>query len=522
MWRGHVPAGCGRARVPLCHQLRTRLVRVSGTEYHERPSVQRPPGHQATERSGRPVGKYRANESAVECHECGEGTYQPEAGALTCLPKRTCVPGQAVLGNGSKRDDRTCDLCGAGSFSQAQNAVSCLLCPAGKYQPALGSLSCHACPAGRYGSKRGAVSEEAGCVPCEPGTYQLNSGRASCDTCTRDNEQFRACPRGAVTEQICKTNEFVQRGSQKCVPAPHRADNEAVCGNGMLRLRDGFWSSAVPKDTVNASAGVAAGDTAVNRLTVFAKCPAHTAAASTTTPVLSRVPTARAASCAPCARRGRVSTPSRFDEGDTRYHRTIDDLCVQCLAESLADYLKSQTVLFVTMALLVLLIVAMVAMDSRSKWRCGRGLQKRLQGLQRRFYAKGKVMFSFGQIATLFLSVYDVPFPQQFHDFIKFLAFFSIDVFRWIPVDCYVDFDFHHGLCVSTLGMLSLPPLAAACKWLVAWAERTSQHQDDRAARIGALQGRSSASSSSLRSRSTPRVGQDLRGVQLWRSGARG
>ena len=96
----------------------------------------------------------------------------------------------------------------------------------------------------------------------------------------------------------------------------------------------------MPKDTVNASAGVAAGDTAVNRLTVFAKCPcAHCCRVDDYTGALTCTNGTSGILCAVCKKGTGIDPITGFDEGDTRYHRTIDDLCVQCPAESLADYL---------------------------------------------------------------------------------------------------------------------------------------------------------------------------------------
>ena len=157
---------------------------------------------------------------------------------------------------------------------------------------------------------------------------------------------------------------------------------------------------------------------------------------------------------------------------------TLEDRCVKCPQEDLSEYVASQVVPFMTLILVVLLLLAVWAMGSRTKWACCgekgciRRAQKHVQGLQIRFLTKGKIMFSFGQIATLFIAVYDIPFPTEFREFVSYLAFFNIDIFRWVPLDCWVDFDFHTGLVLSTLFMLLLPCTAIAAQWAAQAASR--------------------------------------------------
>eukprot|EP00937_MAST-01D_sp_MAST-1D-sp2_P000588 g588.t1 len=250
------------------------------------------------------------------------------------------------------------------------------------------------------------------------------------------------------------------RECRKCPPVG--PDEEATCGNGVLKLRNGFWSSAAPKE-----GGVLIGaETQVGVDTVFTKCPCpECCIVNSYTGNLTCREGTSGILCAVCQKE------------PVRYHRTLDDRCVECPDVDLGAYLKSQYVQFITLGLLTLLIAALMAMDSRTEWKWWgriRAVQKKFQGLQARFYAKGKVMFSFGQIATLFKDVYDTPLPPSFIQFAQYLAFFNIDFFRWIPLDCWVDFDFHDGLLLSTLLFLSLPVVALGCTRVIAWANRTN------------------------------------------------
>ena len=110
--------------------------------------------------------------------------------------------------------------------------------------------------------------------------------------------------------------------------------------------------------------------------------------------------------------------------------------------------------------LLLLLCIGLAAMDARSEWRYCRAAQKYFQGLRDRFTTKSKIMINFGQVVTLFEKVYAVSFPVIFKDFLQKLSFFNIDFFRWVPIDCYADFNFYAGLVVSTLCFLAMVLLA--------------------------------------------------------------
>ena len=78
-------------------------------------------------------------------------------------------------------------------------------------------------------------------------TYQPTPGQAECKPCVHSDEEYRACPANSVQQDICKPNEFVQRGTQKCVKCPTLGpEKEAECHNGVLKMKNGFWSSALP------------------------------------------------------------------------------------------------------------------------------------------------------------------------------------------------------------------------------------------------------------------------------------
>jgi hypothetical protein len=437
------------------------------------------------------AGQVSTSENAKRCDNCTKGRYQPSPEQIACTG---CARGRVGTTIGSL-SSTTCAECPAGQVNPSTGKVACQACAIGKVQDHTGQVSCVDCPGGRYqnlpretqcnecpngkftnGTSTGGVlclACKAGlfgnanrganassdthtaftankasalhCHGCPPTFFQPDQGRASCKKC----KPGRPCPANSTFEGVCKANEFVMKDKQECRACPRIGpDDEADCGNGNLIMRNGFFSSA--------SFSKSMGDiTVVSDKTEFTKCPCTECCAvnSYTGTTMCRLGTSGSL-CAVCQKE------------PVRYHRKLDDTCVPCPQESISDFLKEQTLQFVTIGLIVLLCTGLLAMDARAEWRCCRKAQKQVQGTRRLFISKLRIMVNFGQIITLFETVYNVHFPAIFKDFLLKLAFFRIDFFRWIPLDCYTDFDFHAGLVVSTLCFLALALLAAGAKKL--------------------------------------------------------
>ena len=326
--------------------------------------------------------------SREACEACAAGTIAPSSGSTSC---QACAIGKVQ----SRVGQAECSDCPAGSYQTAPGETHCRECPDGKYTngTATAGVLCLACQAGWYGNTNRSTNSTRGtayaafttpktstshCCDCPPTFYQPDQGAHSCRKCRAD----RVCPAQSTFEGVCNGNEFVVKETQTCRGCPRIGpDREATCGSGKLIMQNGFFSS-------ESFAEQAQGRTSVSNMTLFTRCPCPDCCVVVTTAAQCSVITARPARCAPSARRAH------------RYHWQLDDMRVKCLQESMGDFLKGQTLQFVTVGLVVLLCTVFVAMDVRSEWISPPGAEVPA-GLQRRFVSKSKIVVNFGQIVTL-------------------------------------------------------------------------------------------------------------------------
>jgi hypothetical protein len=255
----------------------------------------------------------------------------------------------------------------------------------------------------------------------------------------------------------CESDEFADPASNTCRACPRVSpDQEAICGEGSLTLADGFVSSSTPLNGTR-------GEQGVTSATVFTACPCKDCCSvsfyselNSTTATQCRLNT-RGTLCAIC--RGGY------------HHQSARDPCVACPGSGFAGFLKRQTELFVVLGALATL----VAVDACFGWRWRRLLEQCLPRVWHRLISKTKILVNFMQLVTLFSPVYRIRFPPAFVSFLSAFSFFNLDLFRWLPVGCFLDgFNFYDELTVSTVCFLALAATVTLVHAIKAKAGKTS------------------------------------------------
>jgi hypothetical protein len=390
-----------------------------------------------------PVMHFSDTVNAARCERCPPGKFQDETGQPYCEAKQPCVPGKFEA-NATDTSSTRCESCAPGRISFSTNEPNCTECANGQFTSEVPRVICTPCPPGRFGSASGPAKDSAlHCQPCAPGRFQPNQAQSKCQRCREDT----VCPHSSTFEQACRGNEFVVKEEQACRACPRVGPGgEAECKSGRLVMKDGFFNNAVPRSGAVQGAG-----TAVNGQTVFAKCPCTKCCGvnNYTGATQCRLNTAGTL-CAIC---------------QAGFHRQTSGSCVPCPQASVTEYLGAQASQFITIALLLLLAMVLSAMDARAEWRHFRWLQHRLQGLRQKFASKTKILVTFGQFVTLAGPVYAISWPPMFRNFLSSLPKFNLDVFGFVPMDCYLPtWSFHTSLVASTLGFVGLGLLAAAAQ----------------------------------------------------------
>eukprot|EP00936_MAST-01D_sp_MAST-1D-sp1_P001105 g1105.t1 len=333
------------------------------------------------------------------------------------------------------------------TFTQECPSKRCASCPSGKYADATGATVCLPCQPGRYAVPRSQGIDK--CTACPEGKYQDSAEQVSCEICPAGKFGDAL---GATACNECAIGKF-QDGEKNisCKSCPagqlqNSTDEELQCGAGVLKLNDGFWNSELNVE------GLLVGATAknpVNPYTTFTKCPLKEACVVDDYHGNVTCRQGHAGTlCAVCKK---------------TFTRNLDGGCAPCPQTSITEFLKTQIVQMCTIGALVMLLAAMAAMDARAEWKICRAVQQRLQGLRYKFMAMSKIIFNFGQIVTLFGIVCEIDLPEDVVVVMRSLAFFNIDLFRWLPVDCWMTIDFHHNLYATTCTLLLVVIVIAFC-----------------------------------------------------------
>ena len=338
-----------------------------------------------------------------------------------------------------------CQPCPAMHLSNSSNAERCMPCPSGKFQGDEGQPFCETCSEGFTC----AASTTTGVVKlqqCPPGM------QCSGTTMERCIDQISNPATGQCTS--CEDGEFADPwSSNTCRPCPRTSsDEEAVCKKGSLTLRHGFISSAAPKSG-------ARGSQAVSNTTVFTACPCGEACCH-----VSFFSTLNSTTAVECRRHTRGTLCALCETG--YYHQFAGDPCNRCPSSGFAGFLKQQTTLFIALGVLA----GLTCVDAFFGWRVRRWLRERVPRVWNRIVSKTKILINFMQLVALFGPVYRIRFPAVFKEFFRKYSFISLDVFRWLPLDCYFHgFNFYDELALSTVFFLGLAVAAFAVNVIKGW-----------------------------------------------------
>jgi hypothetical protein len=137
------------------------------------------------------------------------------------------------------------------------------------------------------------------------------------------------------------------------------------------------------------------------------------------------------------------------------YKRSDDGKCVACAQVNVKDDIP-----WPFLGAMVAFITFFLGSDARADWKRFRWLQRHIQGCRRHLVGKSKIVLSFFQIMLLSKTVYRVPFPRIFVDFMNKLAFLRFELFKLVPLRCIAPYDFHNILdAVMVVAVLMvLPP----------------------------------------------------------------
>eukprot|EP00937_MAST-01D_sp_MAST-1D-sp2_P001142 g1142.t1 len=435
------------------------------------------------------------------------------ASAGVCI---VCYPGRFV-NNVSRR----CDTCSPGTFQDNSDEPMCKACEPGKRCAESGMASGQTCREGeacqilddeelrqykavldakqfkqlkggkcpdRYHCPDGTVLSPSS-RPCEDG--EVWDGVSRCSRCER-SDQFAVTNstfvwlaaetnmhRGAGVDQAAAGGtEGVSgnnaggdaagaaagwdAGREACAQCPQILNDEAECHGGTLRFHGGFWHSGLewrdPSHTILVHRTVSS--FANESFTFFpCPCPECCIVGAINGSVVCAGGTAGAL-CAACAA--------------DHFRHAEHGRCVPCTDVSFAD---GPWMLLLAASCCALLFVWS---DARCQWRRMRCLQRHIQGCRRIFATKSKIVWSFLQILMLAETVYRVPFPPEFDAFMRTFAFLRLDLFKLVPLHCFLAYDFHDVLDANTaMAAIMLCPL---CVKLVG---ELRQRGDSRLSRAG-------------------------------------
>ena len=158
------------------------------------------------------------------CKDCTKGQYQSDTGKTSCL---SCAIGLFQ----NKEGQALCALCDQGKFSAKPTTVECGSCATGKYQDEKGKSSCYDCPSSTFGPFIGATSL-ANCKQCDVEKPYTSTGALT------GAANHTAC--------MCQVNYYESRDGKSCEPCPAGALCPTV-GTTILSLvaRPGFWRPAI-------------------------------------------------------------------------------------------------------------------------------------------------------------------------------------------------------------------------------------------------------------------------------------
>ncbi|CAI4223028.1 unnamed protein product [Auanema sp. JU1783] len=165
------------------------------------------------------------------CEPCSFRGFQPDAGKNRCL---SCPPGTVPLYLNSTSIDHCLENCPTG-FQRSSDGQKCVSCPIGSFKSSTDSV-CMLCPPGQTTIEEGSKSmEDCSIKTCYPGTF-WNSTSLQCAACPYgtyedeyDSRLCKTCPAGTTTYQT-GTNSVLQcLLTNQCKSGKHGCHWLAAC-----------------------------------------------------------------------------------------------------------------------------------------------------------------------------------------------------------------------------------------------------------------------------------------------------
>ncbi len=158
--------------------------------------------------------------------QCENNTFSNTTGASSCSPFTNCEPGQKIIKNGDKQNDRECQDCEFGYYSSDTNSDKCLVIEPGYKTVKTNSKNTGQIVCGDNTYSTDEISEN--CTPCDScptGKYRSGCSGSSPGTCTDCSD----CPKGKYRSDCTGTSpgRCTEYSIKKCVPG-----KKLVLGDG--------------------------------------------------------------------------------------------------------------------------------------------------------------------------------------------------------------------------------------------------------------------------------------------------
>jgi hypothetical protein len=269
------------------------------------------------------------------------------------------------------------------------------------------------CPAGKF-------STVGTCATCPTGQFQNNRGSLFCTPVGAKN-YLRVVNASYAVEVACPQISSVR---------------EASCGSGTLQLNDGFWLDGLTPKTNSTPEHAADWQLAAGYFpgqnTKFYRCMCKGCCKASVVP--------NELNCADGSR-GLLCDSCKKD-----FYKHVDRTCKPCTV-------GDDSAWKVALALTVILIVARVGWQ-RIRWTFFQERHRLVFTKMHGVYVntartKLKLLIGFFQVIVLIGEVYDVEYPQVYADFLGGLNIFTADIFRWLNLQCVLQYNYHAVLSIA-------------------------------------------------------------------------
>eukprot|EP00935_MAST-01C_sp_MAST-1C-sp1_P001103 g1103.t1 len=317
------------------------------------------------------------------------------------------IAGQCAEGEGVDMTTKKCKFCRSGMYSGTKSTA-----PSSSGRPAEVDNVCLDCPGGYYNGIQGTTT----CQPCPEGKFTKQSrkqGSVRCDEVSERNMY--------LVERWDNELQVFVRTAQRCPPLG--VNKEAICENGILRYKSGFWHDGLVRTELGRGSYKHVGE--LNEGSRFYTCPCEHC-------------------CQVDERRGDVQCTEGTDgllctQCAVGYYLNTEGTCSVCSA---ADKKMGGAVV------LFLLLGALLLGYRFAPWQrhVPPRLLKWVARLSRRVHrlidefaviAMVKIVTSFYQVLLLIHDIYDVPFPRLYLKFLmKWFGWFDFEFLKFARIEC--------------------------------------------------------------------------------------